>query len=313
MARWPEPADLVAAGAGEAVRAWGRLGYPRRALRLHAAAATIVDEHAGVVPERYDDLLALPGIGDYTAAAVASFAYGRRHVVLDTNVRRVLARIVGGQELPPPSLNRPERDRAAALLPDRRDRGGDVGGGHHGARRGGVHRRRPGLPPLPGGGPVRLAPGRLPARRRAGAARPDLRGHRPAVPRPAARGAARGRRPGPPHVPRGGLARRRPRGAAGAEPAQPARRRPGGRRWARTPSPCRADPRAGAQVIAATAPTRSSTTWACSASAAQRLVEQQPDHHRLDEVGHPARRARAGSRPPRGGGPGPPSSGRWPA
>ncbi len=117
MSRWPEPADLVAAGAGEAVRAWGRLGYPRRALRLHAAAATIVDAHAGVVPERYDDLLALPGIGDYTAAAVASFAYGRRHVVLDTNVRRVLARIVAGQELPPASLSRPERDRAAALLP----------------------------------------------------------------------------------------------------------------------------------------------------------------------------------------------------
>ena len=117
MARWPEPSDLAAAGAGEAVRAWGRLGYPRRALRLHAAATAIVEEHAGAVPERYEDLLALPGIGDYTAAAVASFAYGRRHVVLDTNVRRVLARLVGGQELPPPSLNRPERDRAAALLP----------------------------------------------------------------------------------------------------------------------------------------------------------------------------------------------------
>ncbi len=118
LQRWPEPGDLVEAGAGEAVRAWGRLGYPRRALRLHAAAAAIVESHAGVVPDRYEDLLALPGIGDYTAAAVASFAYGRRHVVLDTNVRRVLARLVGGEALPPASLNKPERERAVALLPD---------------------------------------------------------------------------------------------------------------------------------------------------------------------------------------------------
>ncbi|QIK65108.1 A/G-specific adenine glycosylase [Nocardioides sp. HDW12B] len=118
LQRWPEPADLVEAGAGEAVRAWGRLGYPRRALRLHAAAATIVEQHDGVVPDRYEDLLALPGIGDYTAAAVASFAYGHRHVVLDTNVRRVLTRLVAGEELPPASLNKPERERAAALLPD---------------------------------------------------------------------------------------------------------------------------------------------------------------------------------------------------
>ena len=77
---------------GEAVRAWGRLGYPRRALRLHAAATVIRDEHDGEVPSSYEELIALPGVGDYTAAAIASFAFGRRHVVLDTNVRRVLAR-----------------------------------------------------------------------------------------------------------------------------------------------------------------------------------------------------------------------------
>ena len=116
--RWPRPVDLAAEPAGEAVRMWGRLGYPRRALRLHAAAAAIVDRHGGEVPAAYDDLLALPGVGDYTAAAVATFAYGRRHVVLDTNVRRVLARVVGGQELPAPSVTRAERDRAAALLPE---------------------------------------------------------------------------------------------------------------------------------------------------------------------------------------------------
>jgi len=117
LLRWPAPADLAAEPAGEAVRAWGRLGYPRRALRLHAAAAAIVERHSGEVPSAYDDLLALPGVGDYTAAAVATFAFGRRHVVLDTNVRRVLARVLGGEEYPAPSVTRAERDRAAAALP----------------------------------------------------------------------------------------------------------------------------------------------------------------------------------------------------
>ncbi|WP_395693299.1 A/G-specific adenine glycosylase [Nocardioides sp.] len=116
--RWPTPADLAAEPSGAAVRAWGRLGYPRRALRLHAAATAIVERHGGEVPSSYDELLALPGVGDYTAAAIASFAYGRRHVVLDTNVRRVLARAVQGVELPAPSVNRAEREVAAGLLPD---------------------------------------------------------------------------------------------------------------------------------------------------------------------------------------------------
>ncbi len=115
---WPTPAALAAAGTGDAVRAWGRLGYPRRALRLHAAATAIVAEHGGEVPSRYDDLLALPGVGDYTAAAIASFAYGRRHVVLDTNVRRVLARTVTGVEFPGSSVTRAERVLAADLLPE---------------------------------------------------------------------------------------------------------------------------------------------------------------------------------------------------
>ena len=118
LERWPRPADLAAEPAGEAVRMWGRLGYPRRALRLHAAAQAIVDRHGGEVPGSYDELIALPGVGDYTAAAVASFAFGRRHVVLDTNVRRVLARTLGGVELPPASVTRAERDAATAVLPD---------------------------------------------------------------------------------------------------------------------------------------------------------------------------------------------------
>lgn len=118
LERWPTPADLAEESTGEAVRMWGRLGYPRRALRLHAAAVAIVERHGGEVPTSYDDLLALPGVGDYTASAIASFAFGQRHVVLDTNVRRVLARAVSGVELPPPTVTRAERELATTLLPD---------------------------------------------------------------------------------------------------------------------------------------------------------------------------------------------------
>lgn len=118
LERWPTPTALAAEPSGEAVRMWGRLGYPRRALRLHAAARVIAGRYGGEVPEAYDDLLALPGVGDYTAAAIASFAFGRRHVVLDTNVRRVLARAVGGKELPAPAVTRAERERATELLPE---------------------------------------------------------------------------------------------------------------------------------------------------------------------------------------------------
>lgn len=118
LRRWPTPAALAAEPPGEAVRAWGRLGYPRRALRLHAAATAIVEKHDGVVPAVHADLLALPGVGDYTAAAVAAFAFGQRQVVLDTNVRRVFARAITGVEFPGTSVSRAERDLGAALLPD---------------------------------------------------------------------------------------------------------------------------------------------------------------------------------------------------
>lgn len=118
MARWPTPADLAAAPSGEALRHWGRLGYPRRALRLHAAATAVVVRHGGSVPGTYDELLALPGVGTYTAAAVAAFAFGRRETVVDTNIRRVHARLIGGTALPAPSLTAAETRRAAALLPD---------------------------------------------------------------------------------------------------------------------------------------------------------------------------------------------------
>ncbi len=118
MAQWPTPSDLASASTGEAVRAWGRLGYPRRALRLHAAAAAIVEQHGGQVPASHQALLALPGVGEYTAAAVASFAFKQRHVVLDTNVRRVFARAVGGVEFPSTSVTKAERTTAANLLPE---------------------------------------------------------------------------------------------------------------------------------------------------------------------------------------------------
>lgn len=118
LARWPTPSALASAAPGEAVRAWGRLGYPRRALRLHAAARAIVERHGGVVPDDHAALLALPGVGTYTAAAVASFAFGRRHAVVDTNVRRLYARAVGGVAHPTPSPTAADLRRAESLLPD---------------------------------------------------------------------------------------------------------------------------------------------------------------------------------------------------
>jgi len=117
LERWPTPADLAAVPSGEAVRAWNRLGYPRRALNLHAAAVVIAERHGNRVPTDLHDLLALPGIGDYTARAVAVFAHGQRHPVVDINVRRVMARAIDGQAEPGPPSTR--RDLAAmdALLP----------------------------------------------------------------------------------------------------------------------------------------------------------------------------------------------------
>lgn len=118
LERWPTPAGLAEEPAGEAVRSWGRLGYPRRALRLHAAAAAIVRDHGGTVPSTFPELLALPGVGSYTAAAVAAFAYGQRETVVDTNIRRVHARLFSGVALPAPSLSATEMRLAAELLPD---------------------------------------------------------------------------------------------------------------------------------------------------------------------------------------------------
>lgn len=99
VARWPDPESFAAASPAEVLRAWGKLGYPRRALRLLECAQQIVELHDGRVPDDVDKLLALPGIGDYTARAVACFAYGQNVPVVDTNVRRVHRRAVEGRYL----------------------------------------------------------------------------------------------------------------------------------------------------------------------------------------------------------------------
>ncbi|MCB7138217.1 A/G-specific adenine glycosylase [Cellulosimicrobium marinum] len=117
MDRWPAPADLSAAPTADVLRAWDRLGYPRRALRLQECARAIVERHDGQVPHGEEALRALPGVGEYTAAAVTAFAHGRRAVVVDTNVRRVLARTLGGTALPAPSYTAAERALAAAVAP----------------------------------------------------------------------------------------------------------------------------------------------------------------------------------------------------
>lgn len=117
MHRWPDPRALASASTAEVLQAWRGLGYPRRALRLRECAVVIRDHHGGRVPSEEAHLRALPGIGEYTAAAVRSFAFTAHAVVLDTNVRRVLGRVVGGEALPPPTLTRAERERAASLLP----------------------------------------------------------------------------------------------------------------------------------------------------------------------------------------------------
>lgn len=119
--RWPTPADLAAASPAEVVRAWGRLGYPRRALRLHAAATEIAENHGNRVPEDHAELLDLPGIGSYTAAAVAVFAFGQHYTVVDTNIRRVHARLFSGKALPSKSLTAAETRLADQLMPEGRE------------------------------------------------------------------------------------------------------------------------------------------------------------------------------------------------
>jgi A/G-specific adenine glycosylase len=116
VARWPTPSATAAASTADVLRAWGKLGYPRRAKRLHECAIEIAAEHGDEVPDDVDTLLTLPGIGSYTARAVACFAYDRRVPVVDTNVRRVVARVVHGRTDSPASVR--DLVDVAALLPN---------------------------------------------------------------------------------------------------------------------------------------------------------------------------------------------------
>ncbi|WP_428963268.1 HhH-GPD family protein [Micromonospora fluostatini] len=117
LARWPTPAALADDTPAEAIRMWGRLGYPRRAVRLRDCAVAIVERHAGAVPDRLDQLLALPGVGTYTARAVAAFAYGQRHPVVDTNVRRVVCRAIAGEPDAGPATRPADLVATEELLP----------------------------------------------------------------------------------------------------------------------------------------------------------------------------------------------------
>ncbi|MBN9156148.1 A/G-specific adenine glycosylase [Microbacterium sp.] len=120
LARWPDPSSLASATGAEVLQQWANLGYPRRALWLHGAAIAIRDQHGGSTPREVTELLALPGIGDYTARAVAAFAFGDRHPVVDTNTRRVIARAVHGRAQPDAPARR-DLDDMLALLPSERD------------------------------------------------------------------------------------------------------------------------------------------------------------------------------------------------
>lgn len=116
LGRWPTPAALAAEPLGEPLRAWGRLGYPRRAKWLHEGASLMVSRHSGNVPDTYEALRDLPGVGDYTANAVLAFAFGQRSVVLDTNVRRVIARLEGEPGVAG-GVTEAERARANTYVP----------------------------------------------------------------------------------------------------------------------------------------------------------------------------------------------------
>jgi A/G-specific adenine glycosylase len=117
MAVWPDAASLAQASTAEVITAWGRLGYPRRALRLQECARVVAQRYDNELPRTYDELLALPGIGDYTASAVMSFAFGSPIAVIDTNIRRVLSRVFSGLESHGGSATKQERELAERVLP----------------------------------------------------------------------------------------------------------------------------------------------------------------------------------------------------
>ena len=117
MKRWPTAASLAKATPAEVITAWGRLGYPRRALRLHECAKEITHNFKGKIPESQAELRELPGIGEYTAAAITAFAFEKRSLVLDINIRRLFARLFDGVETPTQSATKVEKSRYEELIP----------------------------------------------------------------------------------------------------------------------------------------------------------------------------------------------------
>jgi A/G-specific adenine glycosylase len=113
--RFPDPTSCANAPLASVLREWEGLGYHRRARALHQAAQRIRDHFGGEVPDNVDDLRSLAGVGEYTANAVASFAFGHTVAVLDTNVGRVLARALANR----PLRHREARELAEKLLPSR--------------------------------------------------------------------------------------------------------------------------------------------------------------------------------------------------
>ncbi len=171
LARWPNPARCAAAPVGEVIAAWSGLGYNRRAVFLHGAAVAIATNHRGVVPADRAALMALPGVGPYTARAVQAFAFDQPVGVVDTNAARVLARAVAGHRLE----GRAVQELADRMVPAQPAGSGwawnqamlDLGAGICTARRPACHSCPLGPNPLPAGplsagplsgGPVRPAP-----------------------------------------------------------------------------------------------------------------------------------------------------------
>jgi len=116
LERWPSPRDLADSSPADAIRMWANLGYPRRATRLHQSAQIIAQNHNNQVPNNFETLITLPGVGDYTANAILAFAFGQPTVVLDINVRRVIARAWQGQAHPTTSPSAIERSFAQSLI-----------------------------------------------------------------------------------------------------------------------------------------------------------------------------------------------------
>jgi A/G-specific adenine glycosylase len=119
MKRWPTPAALAAATPAQVITAWGRLGYPRRALRLHDCAKVISTQYKGKIPTTQSELRELPGVGDYTSAAIIAFAFEGRSLVLDINIRRVFARVIDGIEVPTAAPTKSERQEREKLIPSK--------------------------------------------------------------------------------------------------------------------------------------------------------------------------------------------------